>query len=507
MDTNIFFRQATLRICGSLDIDKALFQCLDFLRQHIPADGIYINIFQPKLKSIRFIARADETESTAMDTVVPITNEMCAALESPHRPRIQIIKDIAEDPITSRVAGSVFKGRISILLMRLSINGKHLGVVGLYANGLNRFSSDHGKHLKLLHKPFALATAFALRQRNLRRTNTQLSQENQYLREQLSSGSRDGAIIGSRGGLQQVMMRVAQVAGLSNTVLLLGETGVGKEVIANAIHNSSPRATGPFIKVNCGAIPDSLIDSELFGHEKGAFTGASSSKKGVFEQADGGTLFLDEVGELPLSAQVRLLRVLQSHRFVRVGGTESRQVDIRIISATHRSLEDMVSEGSFRQDLWFRLNVFPITIPPLRKRSQDIPELVSNFVSRTSRRLGLAGLPNIPKAEMDILISYTWPGNVRELENCVERAMILAEHDELKFDWLSPQLHHAPIPVPEEHPACHDCLTMEEAMRQHIQSVLQKTGGKVHGPNGAARILDINPSTLRSRMKKLGITS
>lgn len=507
MDTNIFFRQATLRICGSLDIDKALFQCLDFLKQHIPADGIYINIFQPKRKAIRFIARADETESTAMDTVVPITDEMCAALESPHRPRIRIINDITEDPTTSRVAGSVFKGRISILLMRLNINGKHLGVVGLYAHGLNRFSSEHGALLKLLHKPFALATAFALRQLNLRKTNTQLSQENQYLREQLSGGSRDGAIIGSRGGLQQVMMRVAQVAGLSNTVLLLGETGVGKEVIANAIHNSSPRATGPFIKVNCGAIPDSLIDSELFGHEKGAFTGASSTKKGVFEQADGGTLFLDEIGELPLSAQVRLLRVLQSRRFVRVGGTESRQVDIRIISATHRSLEDMVSEGSFRQDLWFRLNVFPVTIPPLRKRSQDIPELVSWFISRTSRRLGLAGLPNIPKAEMDRLISYTWPGNVRELENCVERAMILAEHNELKFDWLSPQLHHAPIPVPEEQSASSDSLTMEEAMRQHIQSVLQKTGGKVHGPNGAARILDINPSTLRSRMKKLGITS
>jgi transcriptional regulator with GAF, ATPase, and Fis domain len=289
---------------------------------------------------------------------------------------------------------------------------------------------------------------------------------------------------------------------------LLGETGVGKEVIANAIHYASPRSNGPFIKVNCGAIPASLMDSELFGHEKGAFTGASQKKRGKFERADGGTIFLDEIGELPLEAQVRLLRVIQMLVIERVGGTKQIPVDIRIIAATHRDLEDMVDKGLFRKDLLFRLNVFPINIPPLRERIIDLPALVSFFIKRKSKDLNL-GTPKIPApGSIEKLKSYSWPGNIRELENIVERALIRNSSDlnnkYLYFDDL----------VPEDNIKKDDknivnisnVLSIDDAMINHIESVLQLTNGKIQGKDGAAALLGMPPSTLRNRMRKLGIT-
>lgn len=503
MDTNDFFHQATVRICGSLDIEKALFDCWQYVSRHIPADGMYINMFRPEIKAIHFIARADASGGEAMETQVPITPEMSLTLQDPKRPKIRIIHSIDADPVTSHVAYSIVGSHASVILLRLMIENRHLGVVGLHAKGPGRFSQIHGELVGLLHEPFAIATANALRHRSLLQTNSRLTQENRYLREQLSTGPQGGTVIGENGGLSEVMNRVSKVAPLSNTVLLLGETGVGKEIVASAIHNHSPRKDAPFIKVNCGAIPETLMDSELFGHERGAFTGASSTKKGVFEQADGGTLFLDEVGELPPSVQVRLLRVLQSRRLTRVGGSQPREFDIRIIAATHRSLEDMVKEGSFREDLWFRLNVFPITIPPLRKRPEDIPELVAWFASRAARRLGLGGLPNIPREEMTRLTRYDWPGNVRELENCVERAIILSGGGVLRFNWLAQNRLHPQTPKSAPEPT--RPMTMDEAMRQHIERTLEITAGKVHGQGGAAELLGVNPSTLRSRMKKLGI--
>ncbi len=303
------------------------------------------------------------------------------------------------------------------------------------------------------------------------------------------------------------MEMVRQVASLTSPVLLLGETGTGKEVIANTIHYSSLRKHGPFIKVNCGAIPDSLVDSELFGHEKGAFTGATARKRGRFERAHQGTIFLDEIGDLPLHAQSRLLRVLQSKEIERVGGSGPIAVDVRIISATHRHLEDMVNSGQFREDLWFRLNVFPITIPPLRQRQQDLPALVDHFIKRKSMELKYQSFPTVAPGAIDKLKSYHWPGNVRELENVVERALIqnrgLENGNPLIFDHFALQENNVETLIPLS--SKQYLPTLNEMNSMYIQKILTLTKGKIRGADGAAERLGINPSTLRSRIKKLGI--
>jgi transcriptional regulator with GAF, ATPase, and Fis domain len=290
-------------------------------------------------------------------------------------------------------------------------------------------------------------------------------------------------------------------------VVLLGETGAGKEMVANAIHHTSLRRGGPFVKVNCGAIPDGLMDSELFGHEKGAFTGAIAQTRGRFERAEGGTLFFDEIGELPLQAQVRLLRVLQYKEIERVGGTKMIPVDVRIIAATHRYMEELVQTGMIREDLWFRLNVFPILIPPLRHRKEDIPALVYHFIKKKSKDFKIYPVPSVSAEEIERLKAYHWPGNVRELENLVERELI---HKRGKGKGGPLTFRHfimAAKPVGSDlpHEMATNSMTLDEAMTQHIRRALQRTNGKISGVRGAAQLLGINANTLRSRMKKLGI--
>jgi transcriptional regulator with GAF, ATPase, and Fis domain len=285
-------------------------------------------------------------------------------------------------------------------------------------------------------------------------------------------------------------------------VLLLGETGVGKEVVARVLHRYSARAEGPFLPVNCGAIPEMLIDSELFGHERGAFTGATAQKRGFFERASGGTIFLDEIGELPPASQTRLLRVLQDHTFERVGGGTTMKADIRIVAATHRDLEAMVRDGTFREDLWFRLSVFPIRIPPLRERRGDIPALVAHFVERKCKELGMAKLPELAPNAVDLLTAYHWPGNVRELQNVIERALIVSQGAPLSFASL---LSPAPAAVRVTASAPLQLVSLAQATNDHIRRVLEAVDGRVEGPGGAAEILDVHPSTLRHSMRRLGI--
>ncbi len=332
------------------------------------------------------------------------------------------------------------------------------------------------------------------------------------------SSSKD-EVIGQDRGLKQVMKMVNQVSSLSSQVLLLGETGVGKEVIADAIHHASPRAANAFIKVNCGAIPGDLIDSEFFGHERGAFTGAVRKKKGWFERADKGTLFLDEIGELSLQAQVRLLRVLQFKKVERVGNASPVPVDIRVIAATHQNLEKMVEDGRFRKDLWFRLNVFPILIPALRDRKTDIPDLVRFLIQRKTKELGIPAPPYPTRASVEQLIAYAWPGNVRELENIIERALIQNHaapastplnfqiRNVFRFHKTSDANHEIANAVHGIVDAVHGIpdLNLESNMRCLIQKALVASGGKVKGKQGAAALLGINPSTLRYRMNKMGI--
>jgi hydrogenase-4 transcriptional activator len=340
------------------------------------------------------------------------------------------------------------------------------------------------------------------------------------LREQLDSGTRARLdnltfdtdrqeIVGASGGLRQVMERVEMVCGSDVPVLLFGETGSGKEVIARAIHEGSPRHREPFVRVNCGAIPTELIDSQLFGHERGSFTGATEQRKGWFERANGGTLFLDEVGELPLAAQVRLLRVLQDHAFERVGGQTPVQVDCRILAATHRDLPAMVQAGQFREDLWYRLAVFPLVVPPLRERPIDIPALARFFARRAIRY----GLPPCLPSEDDLarLLAYDWPGNVRELAAVIDRAAILGRGRKLDIETAlgAPRIETAESSGSTSRESTSSRVaslsTLDEATRVHIETVLTMCEGRIEGPRGAARVLDINPHTLRSRMRKLGL--
>jgi transcriptional regulator with GAF, ATPase, and Fis domain len=300
------------------------------------------------------------------------------------------------------------------------------------------------------------------------------------------------------------MTEVSQIAHLKNTILILGETGTGKEVIANAIHRKSPRFNEPFIKVNCGAIPENLIDSELFGHEKGAFTGAFTQKRGRFERAHRGTIFLDEIGELPPWAQIRLLRVLQTQEIERVGGSPPIKLDIRVIAATHRDMQKMVDEGDFREDLWFRINMFPISIPPLRARVTDIPLLTNYFLAKKSKELGVHPVPQIAPDGMKSLMLQSWPGNVRELENAVERALIQHRQGPLYFNQpqhLIPDTDNAfAIKVKPE------ITHLDNIIRRHIIMALKATKGKISGNDGASSLLGVHPNTLRNRMIKLQIS-
>jgi transcriptional regulator with GAF, ATPase, and Fis domain len=329
-----------------------------------------------------------------------------------------------------------------------------------------------------------------------------LQQQNLYLQEEIKSVHNFEEIVGQGPALTAVLDNVRKVAETDATVLIMGETGTGKELIARAVHSSSHRKDRPLIKINCAALPAGLVESELFGHEKGAFTGAIARRVGRFELAHGGTIFLDEIGELPADAQVKLLRVLQEREFDRVGGTAPIKVDVRVLAATNRDLLRAVREKTFREDLYYRLSVFPLHLPPLRDRKEDIPPLALFLVNKFAARIGKR-IEGVEKETMRRLLAYPWPGNVRELENVLERAVILAAGPTLEIgaDLLPLNIE----PVASERQAAEQPATLEATEREHILSVLRQTGWVVEGPRGAARILDLHPNTLRSRMKRLGI--
>ncbi len=330
----------------------------------------------------------------------------------------------------------------------------------------------------------------------LEQEKARLEAQNVYLQEEIKGAHNFEELIGSSSTLKKVLKNVERVAPTDSTVLITGETGTGKELIARAIHNLSPRKNKPLVKVNCAAIPAGLIESEMFGHEKGAFTGALTKKMGRFELADKGTIFLDEIGELPLDLQSKLLRVLQEGEFERVGGTQTFKVNVRVIAATNRNLEQQSKTGHYRPDLYYRLNVFPIHLPALREREGDIPMLVQYFVRKFVANFGKK-IDRIPERMMSALQRYRWPGNIRELEHVIERAVILSEGSELEpVEWLSQPVSKAGFGK---------TLTLEEMERQHIIDVLEQTNWRVSGEKGAAKILDLNPTTLEARMKKLGI--
>ena len=320
-----------------------------------------------------------------------------------------------------------------------------------------------------------------------------IEQENIYLREEIELEYKHGEIVGKSNAIKHVLRQAEQVAETETSILILGETGTGKELLARAIHRMSSRKNRQMITVNCAALPSTLIESEMFGREKGAFTGALSRQIGRFELADGSTIFLDEIGDLPIELQAKLLRVLHEGEFERLGSTKTLSVDVRVIAATNHDLEQAVREGSFRKDLYYRLNVFPITIPPLRERKDDIPLLVWAFVKEFGKSMGKS-IEQIPKKTIDMLQSYSWPGNGRELRNVIERAMILNSGQTFHIDRIRSEDLEAEQPV-----------RLEEVERRHIVDMLERTGWRVSGKKGAAEILGLKPTTLEARMKKLGI--
>lgn len=395
------------------------------------------------------------------------------------------------------------EGVKSFLGHPLKFRDETLGVLAVFSR--SETSDQEFAWLSVFADSAAVAIANATAFEEIESLKIRLEQENDYLREEVQQAAVFGDLLGQASVLQAVTRQVELVAPTNAAVLILGESGTGKEVVAREIHRRSRRAERPLIKVNCAAIPRELYESEFFGHAKGAFTGALRDRAGRFELADGGTLFLDEVGEIPLDMQAKLLRVLQEGEIERIGEERTRKIDVRIIAATNRHLRAESEAGRFRQDLFYRLSVFPMELPPLRKRVEDIPLLAEHFLSRIARQLGRTR-PRLTLANVQQLQRYDWPGNVRELQHTLERACIVATDGRLRFDFPTTSSRQRPEPL--ESPTTQRILTDEELRAfeaKNIRAALLKCQGKVYGANGAAALLGLKPTTLKSRIKSLGI--
>jgi transcriptional regulator with GAF, ATPase, and Fis domain len=498
--------------CRHIEIEDSVGRIAQLLEAELPAELVLVRRLDPRRACVETVAVAARgpvavPEASRTDLTPGAMQELVAWCA--RRTVIRRRAVAGDDPLLPPgIEGDVLAGP-------LLVADAPAGVLVLVARPGKSFSEAHAVLAQSLLDPFSTALENDQRLREIRTLREAAEADKLSLLARLGRQSLQDTIVGSDAGLKPVMERVDQVARSDVPVLILGETGSGKEVISRAIHDRSSRRAGPFLRVNCGAITPELIDSELFGHERGSFTGAVASRKGWFERADGGTLLLDEIGELPLAAQVRLLRILQDGSFERVGGERTLHVDVRIIAATHRDLRSMSADGRFREDLWYRIAVFPIHLPPLRERLEDIALLAHHFAVRASRHFGTR--PLAPSAEdLRLLASYSWPGNIRELAAVIDRATILGDGTRLEIaKALGPVPGAGPSTAATSAPASAPALapsprgdelpTLDELTSDHIRKVLAKTNGRIEGPYGAARILGINPHTLRARMRKLGI--
>lgn len=505
--TDDFFREVALRIHSSLDIAEAIKEAFNFMREYIPMDmmGMYLakNADDGGVKVFsvaRYGRKLFSAPENLKEPIMWLSRDEVSQLESFEKgPDRQITIDNYgrfPQPLLKIFANIE---RYSLVKMEIGLGNYRSCSLVVAKEGKNIYQQHHVDLLLSVKAPFSIAMSNAIRFFELLQLKEGLIDENQAMKIDLERGGSD-LIVGADLGLRRVMEMVKTVARTSSPVLLLGETGTGKEVIAKSIHQTSPRRDAPFVKVQCGAMPESLLDSELFGHEKGSFTGAIASKKGRFERANNGTIFLDEIGELSLEAQVKLLRVLQEKEYERVGGQQTLKVDVRVIAATHCNLLEMVRTGRFREDLWFRLNVFPIEIPPLRSRKEDILSLVQYFMVRKSRELNLPVSQNLAPGTLDRLLQYDWPGNVRELQNVVERGLIICNGQPMEIPasyFPSGKARVEMIESPVD--------TLENIVKGHLQRTLERTRGRIEGPGGAADILGLNPSTLRGKLRKFQI--
>ena len=454
---------------------------------------------------------ADSTHNEASPEPVVLNADIVERLARwAGRHRVQTRSELSNsEPLVLRALTNI--GRGECLVGGLADDQGGLGLLVAFQDDPGPFTALARARIAALLEPIAAAFTTHVRLRELATLRNAAEAETARLRLRLGSGPGLNELIGSDGGLKAVFERVALVAKADVPVLILGETGAGKEMVAREIHQRSRRREAPFIRVNCGAIPPELLDSELFGHERGSFTGATNQRRGWFERADRGTLLLDEIGDLPPPAQVRLLRVLQDGLIRRVGGEDDIKLDVRIIAATHRNLPQLIQASLFREDLWYRLATFPIVLLPLRERPADIPALAAHFARRAASRFGLRlQLPNA--ADMDLLSAYDWPGNVRELAAVIDRAAILGDGHNLQIATALGVIPANPTRIGAPRVLAGESLqretgsmTLAAAMRLHIEHALASTQGRIEGPHGAARLLDINPHTLRARMRKLGV--
>jgi formate hydrogenlyase transcriptional activator len=413
-----------------------------------------------------------------------------------------IIANMADENRWPMLQEQLFRpyGVTSFCCVPLTTARQRLGALAFASRQSAAYESADLDFLRLVANQVAVAVENALAFDCIEKLKEKLTQEKIYLEEEIRTEHNFEEIVGESAALRRVLKEVETVAPTDSTVLVRGETGTGKELIARALHDLSPRRARTFVKINCASIPTGLLESELFGHEKGAFTGAIAQKVGRFELAHQGTLFLDEVGDIPPELQPKLLRVLQEQEFERLGSTRTVRVDVRLVAATNRDLASMAANGQFRSDLFYRLNVFPVLLPPLRERKDDIPRLVRHFAQKVARRMGRR-IETIPAEAMNALVQYPWPGNIRELENVIERAVILSSGPALHInrDDLKAAAAQAEVPASAT-------LTLADAERDHILGALRETSWVLGGPNGAAARLAMKRTTLQSKMKKLGIS-
>jgi hydrogenase-4 transcriptional activator len=528
------------------EMEESVRRIIPMLAARVPIDSLIVRRLDREPMRLTTVAAVSssasdplESASTRTECDEPASRELLRFLTEG---RAVLLQERDGSALGRCVLPAGIRG--AVIALPLTAEERPLGIALIVAGSQEALRPEHVEVAQELTEPLAVAFENDQRLHELARMREALEADRRALLSRLERQDITETIVGESAGLRSVMERVEQVAPTDAPVLILGETGSGKEVIARSIHARSRRARGPVVRVNCGAIPANLIDSELFGHERGSFTGAVSTRKGWFERADGGTLFLDELGELPLEAQVRLLRVLQDGSLERVGGHQAITVDVRIVAATHRNLETMVAAGRFREDLWYRISIFPVRLPGLRERPQDIPALATHFAQRAGLRLSGAALTP-SEQDVNLLMRYPWPGNVRELAAVIERAAILGSGRRLEVakalgsydgdmagrplaDALSTGLRPVSDGSTALRPALHavgpassvsapqgsitmistgptELAPLGAAMVSHIERALVATHGRIEGPFGAAKLLGINPHTLRARMRKLGI--
>jgi formate hydrogenlyase transcriptional activator len=485
------------------------------LHRFISFDRCAITLYQPETDTFRFLAVEGDLRSDYFRAGLEANrNETCLDWVFEHqRPILRC--DLKKEQKYANERRLAAEGIQSMCALPLVFQGKCIGALSLVSGELDRYSDEDALFLQEVANQIALAILNMKSYQEIDSLKARLEKENVYLRGELHTEHNFEEIVGNSPALLRALHAVEQVASTDATVLIYGETGTGKELVARAIHSRSARSGCVLVNVNCSAISAGLVESELFGHMKGAFTGALERRIGRFELAHGGTIFLDEIGELSVETQVKLLRVLQEHEFEPVGSSHPLRVDVRVIAATNRNLREAVEAGRFRSDLFYRLNVFPIELPALRERRSDVPKLVAFCISRFSKRYRKK-IDGISRESMENLLNYPWPGNIRELQNVIERAVVLSASPILRLDrnlipiaasaisieppeMVSPEIRQTDLKAETS------LQTLDEVDRDHIRAVLQHAGGVVDGPKGAARILNVHPNTLRHRMEKLGI--